>query len=215
MSPPKLTIRQAPRRPGGRGHDQEGHGPRRLRSAEGRWRIVGAHLASLNRKPWFGTMKPRLVMVIGSDARPGQNPPDFRADSLHVVGAPPEEPFGGHRRHPRVTPMSPAPRGAPARSPSSCPIRAPDHRRYRRADGRDRSRGPRAHRIRRLHLDGGRDRRIHVRRTGSHVGRRIAGLLRRRRPEVRRDRRSRLRPHEEDAPLGATSTGRSTRACSS
>ena len=51
----------------------------------GNWRIVGAHLASLDRKPWFGPDKPRLLMVIGSDARPGQNPPDFRADSLHVV----------------------------------------------------------------------------------------------------------------------------------
>jgi polyisoprenyl-teichoic acid--peptidoglycan teichoic acid transferase len=51
----------------------------------GKWRIVGAHLASLGRKPWFGPDKPRLLMVIGSDARPGQNPPDFRADSLHVV----------------------------------------------------------------------------------------------------------------------------------
>ena len=48
------------------------------------------HLASLNRKPWFGTKKPRLVMVIGSDPRPGQNPPDFRADSLHVVALHPK-----------------------------------------------------------------------------------------------------------------------------
>jgi LCP family protein required for cell wall assembly len=56
----------------------------------GHWRIVGAHLASLGRKPWFGSDEPRLLMVIGSDARPGQNPPDFRADSLHVVALHPE-----------------------------------------------------------------------------------------------------------------------------
>ena len=59
-------------------------------NGSGRWRIVGAHLASLGRKPWFGTNKPRLLMVIGSDARPGQNPPDFRADSLHVVALHPK-----------------------------------------------------------------------------------------------------------------------------
>ena len=86
---PKLTIRRLP-------HARVAVATTKkdtvlaVSNGEGRWRIVGAHLASLGRKPWFGTKKPRLVMVIGSDARPGQNPPDFRADSLHVVALHPK-----------------------------------------------------------------------------------------------------------------------------
>ncbi len=53
------------------------------------WRIVGGELASLGIRPYYGG-SPRLVMVIGSDARPGQNPPGFRADSLHIVGIAPQ-----------------------------------------------------------------------------------------------------------------------------
>jgi len=51
----------------------------------GGWRIVGARLARLGLPPWYGET-PRLLMIIGSDARPGQNPLKFRADSLHILG---------------------------------------------------------------------------------------------------------------------------------
>lgn len=49
-----------------------------------RWRVVGAHLARTGAPAWFGA-SPRLVLIIGSDARPGQDPLGYRADSLHVV----------------------------------------------------------------------------------------------------------------------------------
>jgi LCP family protein required for cell wall assembly len=53
------------------------------------WRIVGAHLASLGASPMYGPDGPRLVVVIGSDARPTQDPPTFRSDSLHLVAIDP------------------------------------------------------------------------------------------------------------------------------
>ncbi len=52
--------------------------------AGGGWSVVGAKLARFGLPAWYGPA-PRLVMVIGSDARPGQNPLRFRADSLHIV----------------------------------------------------------------------------------------------------------------------------------
>jgi LCP family protein required for cell wall assembly len=56
---------------------------------DGTWRIAGAKLASLGAPAIYGT-SPRLLFVIGSDARPGENPLKFRADSLHIVSAVPE-----------------------------------------------------------------------------------------------------------------------------
>ncbi len=53
-----------------------------------RWRVVGAHLARFESPAWYGT-SPRLALIIGSDARPGQNPLGYRADSLHVVASVP------------------------------------------------------------------------------------------------------------------------------
>lgn len=55
---------------------------------DGEWRIVGARLGRFNAPPVYGE-SPRLVFVIGSDARPGENPLRFRADSLHIVSTVP------------------------------------------------------------------------------------------------------------------------------
>ena len=49
------------------------------------WQVVGARLTRFGKGPWYGPGSPRMVLVIGSDARPGQEPADLRADSLHIV----------------------------------------------------------------------------------------------------------------------------------
>ena len=56
-----------------------------VNEANAGWRVVGAGLSRFEKAPWYGE-GPRLALVIGSDARPGQNPLGYRADSLHVVG---------------------------------------------------------------------------------------------------------------------------------
>ena len=50
------------------------------------WAIVGARPA--NGPAWYGD-EPRMVMVIGSDARPGENQQTLRADSIHILTANP------------------------------------------------------------------------------------------------------------------------------
>ncbi|HZJ48634.1 MAG TPA: LCP family protein [Acidimicrobiia bacterium] len=55
------------------------------------WRIVGADPAS--GPAWFGE-EPRMVMVIGSDARPGESQQRLRADSIHILTANPSEGTG-------------------------------------------------------------------------------------------------------------------------
>ena len=55
------------------------------------WRIVGAKPAEGT--PWYGE-EPRMVMVLGSDARPGQDQQRLRADSIHIVTANPSEGTG-------------------------------------------------------------------------------------------------------------------------
>jgi len=55
------------------------------------WQIVGAHPA--NSPPWYGD-EPRLVMVIGSDARVGADQQTHRADSIHLLTANPSEGTG-------------------------------------------------------------------------------------------------------------------------
>jgi len=52
------------------------------------WRIVGADPAS--GPPWYGE-EPRMVMVIGSDARPGEDQQRLRADSIQLLTANPSE----------------------------------------------------------------------------------------------------------------------------
>ena len=51
----------------------------------GGWRIVGGQWPSLSIPTYFG-QGPRLVAVVGSDARPGQAVARTRADSIHFVG---------------------------------------------------------------------------------------------------------------------------------
>lgn len=48
------------------------------------WRIVGGSAPSLGVEPWWGD-GPRIVAIVGSDARPGENRDRSRADSLHLV----------------------------------------------------------------------------------------------------------------------------------
>ncbi|MBT8212823.1 MAG: LCP family protein [Acidimicrobiia bacterium] len=50
----------------------------------GSWEVVGARLSSLGAAPWYGEA-PRFLLVLGSDARPGENQQRLRADSVHVV----------------------------------------------------------------------------------------------------------------------------------
>lgn len=57
-----------------------------MTSDDSGWRIHGAHLASMGADPWFGPPV-RHVLVIGTDARPGQSQPGFRADSIHVLSS--------------------------------------------------------------------------------------------------------------------------------
>jgi LCP family protein required for cell wall assembly len=54
--------------------------------AGGAWQVVGGWWPSLGvGAPSLGTV-PKLVAVVGSDARPGEDVARSRADSLHVVG---------------------------------------------------------------------------------------------------------------------------------
>jgi LCP family protein required for cell wall assembly len=55
------------------------------------WRIVGA--APVDGTPWYGE-EPRMVMVLGSDARPGQDQQRLRGDSIHILTANPSEGTG-------------------------------------------------------------------------------------------------------------------------
>ena len=52
------------------------------------WQIVGADPATGS--AWYGE-EPRMVMVIGSDARPGENQQRMRADSIHLLTANPSD----------------------------------------------------------------------------------------------------------------------------
>ncbi len=66
------------------------------------WEVVGAKLARYGLPAWYGE-PPRLLMIIGSDARPGQNPLLFRADSLHILGIDPARNQGSILGIPRDT----------------------------------------------------------------------------------------------------------------
>ena len=62
------------------------------------WRIAGASLA--NQALWLGD-RPRLLLVLGSDARSGQNQQRLRADSIHIVGVDPSRGQGSIVGFPR------------------------------------------------------------------------------------------------------------------
>jgi len=64
------------------------------------WRIVGADLGGHRFGPWFGDA-PRKVLILGSDARPGEDQQRFRADSVHVVTAVPSTGTGAIVGFPR------------------------------------------------------------------------------------------------------------------
>jgi len=55
------------------------------------WQIAGATLAG--QAPWLGP-EPAMVLVLGSDARPGQDQLHFHADSIHVLTALPSRDTG-------------------------------------------------------------------------------------------------------------------------
>lgn len=62
------------------------------------WRIAGGILAG--QEPWLGE-SPRLLLVLGSDARQGQNQQRLRADSIHIVGVDPSRSEGSIVGFPR------------------------------------------------------------------------------------------------------------------
>lgn len=62
------------------------------------WRTVGAALDGL--MPWLGE-EPRMVLVLGSDARVGQNQQRFRADSVHILTVVPDAGAGAIVGFPR------------------------------------------------------------------------------------------------------------------
>jgi len=66
------------------------------------WKIVGASLPRFELGPWFGDPL-RYVLVIGTDARPGQDQENFRADSLHILSSNVAETGGGILGIPRDT----------------------------------------------------------------------------------------------------------------
>jgi LCP family protein required for cell wall assembly len=62
------------------------------------WRIVGAALDGLT--PWLGE-EPRMVLILGSDARVGQNQQRYRADSVHILTVVPSASAGAIVGFPR------------------------------------------------------------------------------------------------------------------
>lgn len=50
------------------------------------WKVVGASLPRFGIGPWYGEPI-RHVLVIGTDARPGESQPLFRADGIHIVSS--------------------------------------------------------------------------------------------------------------------------------
>lgn len=56
-----------------------------LAVADPEWRIVGGWWPSLGEEPSLGAF-PKIVAVIGSDARPGHDPLRSQADSIHFLG---------------------------------------------------------------------------------------------------------------------------------
>jgi LCP family protein required for cell wall assembly len=58
------------------------------------WRVVGASLPRFGLDPWFGDPL-RYVLLIGTDARPGEDQQNYRADSLHILASNVAESSGG------------------------------------------------------------------------------------------------------------------------
>jgi LCP family protein required for cell wall assembly len=66
------------------------------------WKVVGAALPRFGLAPWFGAPL-RHVLVIGTDARPGQDQQNFRADSIHLLSSNVAGAGGGILGFPRDT----------------------------------------------------------------------------------------------------------------
>ncbi len=66
------------------------------------WRVVGAWFAQYDVDPWFGDPL-RYILVIGTDARSGQNQRHYRADSLHILSSNISKRAGGVLGYPRDT----------------------------------------------------------------------------------------------------------------
>lgn len=64
------------------------------------WRVVGASLPRFGVGPWYGEPI-RHVLIIGTDARPGESQPVFRADAIHILSSNLEERRGGIVNIPR------------------------------------------------------------------------------------------------------------------
>jgi LCP family protein required for cell wall assembly len=63
------------------------------------WRVVGAFLS--DRDPWLGPTSPRNLLVLGSDARVGENQLGLRADSVHILSILPSSGEGAFLGFPR------------------------------------------------------------------------------------------------------------------
>jgi LCP family protein required for cell wall assembly len=50
------------------------------------WKVVGAKLARFGSDPWYGGPV-RHVLIIGTDARPGEGQQLYRADSIHIASS--------------------------------------------------------------------------------------------------------------------------------
>ncbi|HUG74880.1 MAG TPA: LCP family protein [Acidimicrobiia bacterium] len=50
------------------------------------WKVVGAFLPRFDMDPWYGEPV-RHVLIVGTDARPGQAQDLFRADSIHILSS--------------------------------------------------------------------------------------------------------------------------------
>ncbi len=65
----------------------------------GGWRIVGTILEGS--APWLGPKSPRMLLVLGSDARVGENQLGQRADSVHILSMVPSTGQGAFVGFPR------------------------------------------------------------------------------------------------------------------
>jgi LCP family protein required for cell wall assembly len=52
----------------------------------GAWAVVGAHLPRFGVSAWYGG-EVRHILVLGTDARPGESQPLYRADSIHIISS--------------------------------------------------------------------------------------------------------------------------------
>ena len=88
------------------------------------WDVVGAKLASLDEPGWYGP-SPRLVLALGSDARPGQSVTGFRADSVHIIATRPDTGQGSIVGIPRDAWVE-APYGGRSKLTNTMASRGPD-----------------------------------------------------------------------------------------